>query len=362
MTGARHEQAVSILTGLERFVRLVVERELLLPRDGLPPNFSSSSPSPSPGPEKSPRVFSLSKPYTGLYSANSYIANRPGYTNYRRSIGDQIQNENKQSSANSSPEPSRVHLDTIKTEPESVKANGPEVHNTLPPQPAPRKISTQNNSETQHKPLTLNNIATSEADDVQVLPKPITNEEFQAMIPQHFLHSKTQPTTSSDATGPTVTVTINRPDPISDINFPPAPTTVGKVTEVITKSTFTETVVTRVTDNKLVLPLIIEVSKCKFVIALAKRENFQLWNLNFYLAGVAANFHSFIFSFYSQVSFYNFTNNSFTFACITLILIFICTLYIDICNLFESKRFFERLCVNILMSVMKTGKTNANKK
>lgn len=79
------------------------------------------------------------------------------------------------------------------------------------------------------------------------------------MIPEHFLHPKSNSPTS-DVNGPTVTVTINRPDKVGDINFPPAPTTVGKVTEVITKSTFTETVVTRVTDNKMVLPLIIEVS------------------------------------------------------------------------------------------------------
>lgn len=85
MSCATHEQAVSILTGHERFVRMVVERELLLPRDGLPPNFSSASPSPSPGPEKSPRVFGIPKPYASLYSSNSYMANRPGY---RRSTGE----------------------------------------------------------------------------------------------------------------------------------------------------------------------------------------------------------------------------------------------------------------------------------
>lgn len=80
------------------------------------------------------------------------------------------------------------------------------------------------------------------------------------MIPEHFLHPKTSPN-SSEKNGPTVTVTINNPNAIGDgIHFPPAPTQVGKVTEVITKSTFTETVVTRVTDNKLVQPLISEVS------------------------------------------------------------------------------------------------------
>lgn len=254
MTEAKHEQAVSMLTGLERFVRLVVERELLLPRDGIPTNFSSS-PSPSPGPEKSSKMFGLAKPYSGLYNANSFMSNRSSYTGYRRSISDQ--NEFKEN-INNSPESTRINNNKDESNPEPVRVNGTDKN--VPPQPAPRKISSQNSSDTPHKPLTTSNSTSSEADDAQVFAKPITNEEFQAMIPQHFLHPKSEPPSSVDATGPTVTVTIKRPDAIGDINFPPTPTTVGKVTEVITKSTFTETVVTRVTDNKLVLPLIIEVS------------------------------------------------------------------------------------------------------
>jgi protein scribble len=78
LTGASHDQAVGMLTGLERFVRLTVERDV--------PVTKSNSPSPSPGPQQSPKVFGLPKPYTGLYSANSYMANRPGYTGYRRSL------------------------------------------------------------------------------------------------------------------------------------------------------------------------------------------------------------------------------------------------------------------------------------
>lgn len=91
-----------------------------------------------------------------------------------------------------------------------------------------------------------------DGDDVQVLPKPITNEEFQAMIPAHFLHKpqNSEPNTQN------VTVTVKRPDPIE---LPPSPTGPGRVTETITKSTFTETVVTRITDNKLVVPVIVEV-------------------------------------------------------------------------------------------------------
>lgn len=141
----------------------------------------------------------------------------------------------------------------------------------VPPQPAPRKLTPSSSIASDkndiHKPLTLTNSASSEADENQVHSRPITNEEFQAMIPEHFLHPKTNTSpNSSEKNGPTVTVTINNPNAIGDgINFPPAPTQVGKVTEVITKSTFTETVVTRVTDNQFVQPLISEVStKCKF--------------------------------------------------------------------------------------------------
>lgn len=77
LAGATHDQAVAMLTGLERFVRLVVEREVPSVRDGA---------APSPGPQQSPRLFGLPKPYTGLYSANSYMANRPGLASYRRSL------------------------------------------------------------------------------------------------------------------------------------------------------------------------------------------------------------------------------------------------------------------------------------
>jgi protein scribble len=61
--GARHDQVVAMLTGLERFVRLVVERESWLPPSHL----------------KSPKMFGTPRPYTSLYSPNSYMANRPNY-------------------------------------------------------------------------------------------------------------------------------------------------------------------------------------------------------------------------------------------------------------------------------------------
>ena len=46
------EQAVQMLTGLERFVRLVVERESLVPRSAAPPSLNTSQ-------DKSPKVFTL---------------------------------------------------------------------------------------------------------------------------------------------------------------------------------------------------------------------------------------------------------------------------------------------------------------
>lgn len=89
----------------------------------------------------------------------------------------------------------------------------------------------------------------------------MTNEEFQAMIPARFLPSKDRSTSESEPTT-LVTLTIKKPDHNlpNGIEFPEAPTTLGKVTETITKSTLKETVVTRVTDNQLVAPVIIEVS------------------------------------------------------------------------------------------------------
>ncbi|XP_031338228.1 protein lap4 isoform X1 [Photinus pyralis] len=246
LTSVTHDQAVSMLTGLERFVRLVVEREVNLPLD---------SPLPSPGPQQSPRLFGLPKPYTGLYSASSYMANRPSYTGYRRSLDS----EKKVS----------------ETTPTETKTNGLDHHTKAePPQPAPRRLNSQSSDTVPPQPSTekkptdnastlTNNHEESyqkkvssntslEGDDIQVQPKPITNEDFQAMIPDHFLnkpHHAPEPSHS-------VTVTIHKPDPIE---LPPPPVGPGRVTETITKSTFTETVVTRITDNKLNEPVIIEV-------------------------------------------------------------------------------------------------------
>ncbi|XP_012271241.1 protein lap4 isoform X3 [Orussus abietinus] len=278
MSGAKHEQAVSMLTGLERFVRLVVEREVPL---------SQANPATAATPsEKSPRVIGAPRPYTGLYNANSYMANRPSaYAGYRRSVDLE----------KLAPSPSPVTSDTpppdpLKTEAANglPKMNGvgevpnvpsktsppvtPTIHSQtrlkMQPQPAPRQSVAQPGGQgapdSPAGPLPASPTGSdtqrpvSPQDDVQA-PGPITNEEFQAMIPAHFRRAPASSPSPEAHQGPTVTVTIKQPDLIpGDVCLPPAPTALGKVTETITKSTLTETVVTRVTDNHLVEPVIIE--------------------------------------------------------------------------------------------------------
>ncbi|XP_076672832.1 scribble planar cell polarity protein isoform X4 [Andrena cerasifolii] len=262
MRGAKHEQAVGLLTGLERFVRLVVERDI-------PVSQANAATVVTPS-EKSPRVIGAPRPYTGLYNANSYIANRPGYTGYRRSVDA----DRTLSPSPTSKTPPPMKLETTEvpkmngvTESGGIKnvpSISPSPTNSQPhPQPAPRhSISQPTITPTATASSTPTSSteprSTSPQEDIQV-PKPITNEEFQAMIPAHFLRPPTSSPSPTSHQGPIVTVTIKQPDNLpGDVNFPPAPTTLGKVTETITKSTLTETVVTRVTENELVQPVIIE--------------------------------------------------------------------------------------------------------
>jgi len=88
----------------------------------------------------------------------------------------------------------------------------------------------------------------------------LTNEDFEAMIPQRFQKNSRNQVVEQPAAVVT-TLTIKKPSHLNGIEFRESPTTLGRVTETITKSTFTETVVTRVTDNDLAKSVIIEVSK-----------------------------------------------------------------------------------------------------
>ncbi|XP_037081638.1 protein lap4-like [Pollicipes pollicipes] len=153
--GARHDQVVSQLTGLERFVRLIVRRRRLVP----------ASEATSPG---RPGLHGRS-----AYSPASYMANRPAYGGYRR------------------------------------------------------------------------------AEPFQAPLLPVRPDQFQALIPAHF----TQPAPAAAGQGPAVSVDRGQTHaPVSMPEFPPAPRKPGIWTESVTKSTYTETTVTRRTENKLSRP------------------------------------------------------------------------------------------------------------
>ncbi|KAK9307225.1 hypothetical protein QLX08_002389 [Tetragonisca angustula] len=142
MRGAKHEQAVALLTGLERFVRLVVEREIPLSQANAATVLTPS--------EKSPRVIGAPRPYTGLYNANSYIANRPSYTGYRRSID--ADRTLSPSPTSKTPPPMKIETTELPkmngvTESGNVKnisSISPSPTNSQPhPQPAPRHSISQ---------------------------------------------------------------------------------------------------------------------------------------------------------------------------------------------------------------------------
>ncbi|KAG5682631.1 hypothetical protein PVAND_011972 [Polypedilum vanderplanki] len=264
MRAANHDHAVQLLTDTQRFVRLVIEREVKGPIE----------------PPQSPR-----SPLLKGLSPTGYMANRPTYTGYRRSIGDVLETGND--TFNKSKEVEVEHHNnnnsTLKTtatilthnttsSAEKIQPQQQQQNQELTsseafikneqqqaaPQPAPRtRLSSQNSI-----PMTNGSSNLKSDDPAQAPPRPMTSDDFQAMIPKHFLSGdksievqKTSPIVEQGASAVTVTVKKGQSDlPM----LPPAPTELGLVTETITKSTFTETVMTRVTDNRLMEPLISE--------------------------------------------------------------------------------------------------------
>ncbi|XP_049871251.1 protein lap4 isoform X4 [Pectinophora gossypiella] len=253
MESARHEQAVSLLTGHERFVRLVLQRTIT-PDQG----------EPLPRPKSTSEEVREHK----TILANATVTAAPKPTNHVTAplVGNSTHSAPRVSThVAPSAGPVAPVASPTKASPTQVGPQKPPfAHNAVPPQPAPRKLShpngqagTKPSTNSTSTPLTpgANNMHGSSddvfADDIQ--PRPITNEEFQAMIPAHFLGGP-RPQNPAPTNG--VRVTVERPG--AGVVLPPPPATLGRVTETITKSTFTETTVTRVTDNHLVAPLIIE--------------------------------------------------------------------------------------------------------
>lgn len=151
------------------YVRLCVERKTESGSNAGTLNTSSTSPE-----GKSPKIFGLPKPYIGLYSASSYMANRPSYVRSR--------------------EPGQYTLDSSSN--------------------SDKKISTSSTSSLGRLPGMSGLLA------------------------------------SSETTSP---VAQSNDDKVRELvsKLPPAPSKIGTTTEVVTKRTFTETSVKRVTKNEV---------------------------------------------------------------------------------------------------------------
>ena len=227
---ADHSKVVELLTGLERFVNITVERKMT----GIAPSGSNhnsvsstnlfSQPSLSslsaigatPGSAndtKSPKVFGLPKPYTGLYSASSYMANRPSYMRTREPGQYTIT-----TSASSSP-------GSVTSTPSYSKLPGV---NAPPP---------GGSSATLPGSRTLPDIPRT------------TSVVAARSLPRKAEHPSSTEVANNDDSA--VRQLMER--------LPPVPTKAGVSTETVTKTTFSETTVRRVTDNRIV-PLVVEVS------------------------------------------------------------------------------------------------------
>ncbi|KAM7362443.1 scribble planar cell polarity protein isoform 12-T14 [Cochliomyia hominivorax] len=160
------------------------------------------------------------------------------------------------------PEPTSASTSSLTTitSPTSSTQNGSIPHHHHHP-----SVGTSSTSSSQPTASTANTTTTGTTTDsaeTQSTPlRPLTSEDFQAMIPAHFLSGGSQHQVHvakpNEVGVAGVTVTVNKAVPDMPM-FPAAPTELGRITETITKSTFTETVMTRVTDNHLAEPLISE--------------------------------------------------------------------------------------------------------
>lgn len=165
MTNGTHDSAVLALTDHQRFVRLVVQREIKGP---LEPPLSPNSPS-----------------YLKGLSPSGYMANRPGYKRPIGSIGAEspVGDKDKYIITNTSPVvPQQKYPNSQQSpvvSPTSIFANYQQQHNQPPtktngidasqPVPAPRRLTSQSSfSSTGVNGTATQNGNRSEDEDVQV--------------------------------------------------------------------------------------------------------------------------------------------------------------------------------------------------
>ncbi|XP_077519615.1 protein lap4-like isoform X32 [Amblyomma americanum] len=277
MDGVRHDQAVAMLTGLERFVRLVVQREELVLRD---PN--RPQPSLPTAMALGTSATTTSRPYGGsLYSSSSYMANRPSYLGgYKRpgpigSVsaaggGDDTVAGDKQPANTKTTYSIYTKLPGLRNDTTTLAGSGqPTSHPVLPHQPYSFPSAQRDPplpAAHPSEPIYANSgdpggvgISLSSFRPARVMPHG-THAIGNGFPPaaggvQAATSNPPSSPSSQRLKGPLVTVTIQQPDPYAPLaaEFPPAPKTLGRTTEVITRTTLTETTTTRVTNNILSL-------------------------------------------------------------------------------------------------------------
>ena len=217
-------KVVELLTGLERFVRLCVER--MVPGSNLAQSQNSMS-SLNNDSVRSPKVFGLPKPYTGLYSASSYMANRPSYMRTREPGQYTITSTSSSPGSNSSATPSYSKLPGVSGVP-GMNGELKKSYGTLPGS------------------RTLPDIPRSRSGTIEKsvsLPRKSVSDDQDNNVVSNVMEPSNPDQTVKELMA----------------RLPPAPTKVGVATETVTKTTFSETTVKRVTNNT-VNPLIVEVS------------------------------------------------------------------------------------------------------
>jgi len=245
----KHHEAIAMLTGMERFVRLVLERESLVSRHTVDLNTSG---------EKTPKLIGLPKPYTGLYSSSSYMANRPSYGLRTREPGNY-----KMASPGFSVTSSNVDNTLERTHARSAVLGSASLASL---KKGETEYLASLKKEEQGVPLT-ESLAILKKEDHGVPgtgsltllkqgEQAMSNTEFDAMIPggikKKIQDSKMGLVTShsgSNSLFRQACGSSGSDDPSAVIAVATKP---GVITESITKTTFTETTVKRVTDTKFV--------------------------------------------------------------------------------------------------------------
>ncbi|KAF7494419.1 Protein lap4 [Sarcoptes scabiei] len=258
--GLDHDQVISIITGLERFVRLVVEREGPINENSLPYQYSSSL----------------------NYSSNSYMANRPSYTgSYRRpllgsvsSLSHGVGFDNGWTSGTiSTPStPSFTHSGKPLGSIFNAKLpglRGSTDSNAYPPTSIYnyRYNSSQPKSSTINSRFTTSALnsnstsstregskSTSDANSIihenhNGIASKFSNSR-SASVPRTMLSSGESESKSLQLKQPTVVSKEISNNKSVTSELPPASNDLGVFTEVLTKTTYTENTVTRVTNNK----------------------------------------------------------------------------------------------------------------